>query len=108
MDTNNIKNIEDTLAYPNKDVFKLQFSYGEFDMVVFDPAQLNCDIYEVKHSLQCIPDQYRFLINEELSQKTAFRYGPIQHKYVLYRGATKTLDNGIIYLNVEDYLNALK
>ena len=43
--------LETKLANPKKKVFKLQFAIGEFDMVVFDPKELNCEIYEIKYSM---------------------------------------------------------
>ena len=32
--------LETQLAQPSKEVFKLQFTVGEFDMVVFDPETI--------------------------------------------------------------------
>ena len=49
--------LETKLANPKKKVFKLQFAIGEFDMVVFDPKELNCEIYEVKYSREAVKEQ---------------------------------------------------
>ena len=57
--------LETKLFYPKKEVFKLQFSIGEFDMVIFDPKTITCEIYEIKHSKEIHSNQYRFLIEEE-------------------------------------------
>ena len=53
--------LETNLADPKKDVFVLQFAIGEFDMVVFDPDTASCRVFEIKHSDQIVPQQYRHL-----------------------------------------------
>lgn len=99
--------LETKLAFPKKEVFVLQFAIGEFDMVVFDPATSSCEIYEIKHSTEVVPQQYRHLIDEKKCADTEHRFGPITGKYVLYRGVDLELDNGINYRNVEKYLKQL-
>lgn len=98
--------LETKKAWPNCQVFKLQFAVGEFDMVVFDPDHACCEIYEVKHSKEFDKNQIRHLIDPAKCSDTAFRYGSIQGKYVLYRGVDTVVDE-INYLNVEEYLKAL-
>lgn len=98
--------IETAMANPEKEVFKLQFADGEYDMVVFDNENGGCSIYEIKYSTVVDPNQYRHLTDREKSEKTAFRYGGIEGKYVLYRGETHDVD-GIKYVNVEEYLRDL-
>ena len=82
------------------------FARGEFDMVVFDPEAAKCSIYEIKHSMEIVEEQYRHLIDAEKCAATEFRFGPITGKYVIYRGQTQDV-NGIHYLNVEEYLKGL-
>ena len=96
--------LETKLAKPKKEVFVLQFAIGEFDMVVFDPAAGSCEIYEIKHSTEAVPQQYRHLIDEQKCELTQHRFGPITGKYVLYRGEDLVMENGITYRNVEAYL----
>lgn len=98
--------LETKLAYPRKEVFVLQFPIGEFDMVVFDPKEANCQIYEIKHSTERVPAQYRHLVDEDQCAQTRHRYGDITLKTVLYRGET-TRDGKIQYQNVEEYLRTL-
>ena len=98
--------LETALARPKKQVFVLQFTIGEYDMVVFDPAAASCEIYEVKHSTEITPEQYRHLIAPEKCAMTEHRYGSITGKYVLYYGETRDVD-GIRYVNVEEYLKSL-
>lgn len=98
--------LETKIAKTDKKVFKLQFAIGEFDMVVFDPVALNCEIYEVKYSKERVPAQYRHLTDEEKCRETIHRYGDIEGRYVIYRGEDAEMD-GVRYLNVEEYLKGL-
>lgn len=104
--TEDIVLLETKLANPKKQVFKLQFAVGEFDMVVHDPATLTCKIYEIKHSKEVVADQYRHLINVEKCAETEHRFGRITGRYVIYRGENTEID-GVQYLNVEQYLKSL-
>lgn len=99
--------LETKKARKGKEVFKLQFAVGEFDMVVFDRENLCCEIYEIKHSKEISEFQARHLVDEEKCRQTEFRYGRIKSKTVLYRGDTKVLPNRIVYRNVEEYLKEL-
>ncbi len=98
--------LETQSARSDCEVFKLKFAVGEFDMVVYNPASSTCEIFEIKHSKETHPKQYQHLIDSDKTEKTAFRYGEIVRRCVIYRGETKTVD-GIQYLNVEEYLCSL-
>ena len=98
--------LETKLANPKKQVFVLQFAIGEFDMVVFDPETSICKIYEIEHSVEVVPEQMRYLLDENKCKATEHRYGKITGKYVIYRGEDCMAD-GIQYLNVEKYLCGL-
>ena len=98
--------LETKIAKPDKKVFKLQFTVGEFDMVVFDQKTLTCQIYEVKYSKEQVPEQYRHITNEEKCAMTSHRYGDITGRYVIYRGDSAEVE-GVRYLNVEEYLKSL-
>lgn len=91
-------------ADKNHRVFKLQFEVGEFDMVIYDQKENCCEIFEIKHSSEQVPLQYRHLIDEDKCQRTEQRFGPIQGRYVLYRGDDIQLENGVQYRNVEAFL----
>ena len=95
--------LETKLAKPKKQVFVMQFAIGEFDMVVFDPATSTCEIYEIKHSAEIVPEQIRHLIDEEKCRMTEHRFGTITGKYVIYRGPAEKMGD-VQYLNVEEYL----
>ena len=98
--------LETKKAYPGKTVARLQFPIGEFDMIVADPNDISCEIYEIKHSKEVVADQYRFLTDPEKCHDTEFRYGPIKGKHVIYRGEQKK-EGEVTYLNVEEYLKSL-
>ena len=90
-----------------KQVFQIRFEAGEFDMVIYDNQTNTCEIYEIKHSLEAVPFQYRHLINEDKIELTEKRFGKITKKCVLYRGETMQSENDVMYKNVEEYLNEL-
>jgi hypothetical protein len=99
--------LETKLANPDKQVFVLQFPIGEFDMVVFNPREGNCQIFEIKHSSQAVQQQYRHLADAKKCEQTEHRYGPITQKTVLYRGENQK-KREVCYRNVEEYLRTLK
>ena len=98
--------LETQTAMPKTKVFPLQFAVGEFDMVVFYPEAALCEIYEIKHSAEAVPEQARHLRDQKKCAETAARFGTIAGKYVIYRGKTQDAED-IRYLNVEEYLLAL-
>lgn len=98
--------LETMKANPKKEVFKLTFAVGEFDMVVHDPESMTCEIFEIKHSTEIAEQQYRHLIDEQKFKDTEFRFGTITRKAVIYRGEDAK-EGEISYLNVEKYLNSL-
>ncbi len=98
--------LETKLANPKKQVFQLHFAVGEFDMVVYDPNTISCEIYEIKYSKEAVRNQYRHLTNAERCAETEHRFGTITGRYVIYRGE-QTDSDGVHYLNVEQYLKSL-
>lgn len=105
--TEDIVLLETKLSRRDMQVFKLQFAVGEFDMVIFDRANLCCQIFEIKHSTEVNPAQYRHLTDEEKCRQTEHRYGQITKKAVLYRGESH-MEGDIEYINIEEYLCNLK
>ena len=106
--------LETKLSKKNCEVFRLQFAIGEFDMVVFNPDEGTCEIYEIKHSKEVVPQQCKHLLDEQKCKDTEFRYGTITGKYVIYRGTTTSLvqagvetQEDVTYLNVEEYLKMI-
>ncbi|MCR4792593.1 MAG: AAA family ATPase [Lachnospiraceae bacterium] len=89
-----------------KRAFRLEFEAGEFDMVIFDENELNCEIYKIKHSSKADKKQCRHLLDKDKCSKAEFRYGNISGKYVLYNGEDKNAF-GVGYLNITEYLKHL-
>ena len=98
--------LETMMANPEKEVFRLQFAVGEFDMVIADPESATCEIYEIKHSTEAVPEQFKNLTDTDKCEKTEFRYGRITRKAVIYRGKDRE-EEEVEYLNAEDYLRRL-
>lgn len=94
-----------TLPY-YKSAFKLQFQFGEFDMVIADSNALTCEIYEVKHTDQIFEAQYKHLIDLEKAKQVEHEYGDITRRVVLYRGKDEIVNN-VTYKNVVTYLEEL-
>jgi len=44
---------------------------------------------------------------EENKNRLEFMYGKIVDRVVLYNGESLTLDNGIKYINIREYLNKI-
>ncbi|MCQ2248292.1 MAG: AAA family ATPase [Treponema sp.] len=91
-----------------RNVFKLKFASGEFDMVIQNKSKRECEIYEVKHSMEIVDAQYRHIIDPEKIEATEKQFGKVVRQYVLYRGESTTLGNKIEYKNVEEYLTELR
>ena len=100
--------LETKRAYGSKrNVFKLKFSAGEFDMVIQNKTQKQCEIFEIKHTKEPFPAQYRHINNEEKISLTEAQFGKVIRKCVIYRGESQMMDNGIEYKNVEEFLKEL-
>jgi len=99
--------LETTMAHAELQVFVLQFAVGEFDMVTCDPVKMTCRLYEIKHSREAVPEQYRHLRDEAKLQETSRQYGDIEGRYVIYNGNAHVQDE-IQYVNAEEYLRQVK
>ena len=98
--------LQTKLARPDCHVFVLQFAVGEFDMVVFDSKSSTCELYEIKYSTSRHISQSRHLKDEEKIRQTEYHFGAVKKRVVLYRGDTLS-ENGIEFVNVEEYLRKL-
>ena len=98
--------LETKIANPKKEVFKLKFAVGEFDMVVFDPNKLFCEIYEIKYSKEVLSNHYTHLNDLNKIQQAQMQFGEVVNRNVIYRGESTMIDC-IKYVNVEEYLNKL-
>ena len=100
--------LDTTRFLPKKrSTFKLTLDRSEFDMVIYDSEENTCEAYEIKHSSKIVPRQYHVLEDNEQCELVEKQYGKITRRCVIYRGKSTVLDNGIEYLNVEEYLKSL-
>lgn len=88
-----------------KEVFKLYFAAGEFDMVIYDSKKGEVECFEIKHSDEIIEEQAKHLLDEGNISKTEQMYGKVVRKCVLYKGESGIASNGIEYKNVEEFLS---
>lgn len=91
----------------DREAFKLILSRNEYDMVIYSSGDNTCEAYEIKHSAEIVEHQYHVLEDEEQCELVEQQFGSIKKKCVIYRGESRVLDNGIVYQNVEEFLNAL-
>ena len=87
--------------------FRFGIRGGEFDMAVHDTRTGRTAVFEVKHSARVSPSQRRHLSDPEKVASVEGRLGPVVGRYVLYRGEGGMTEDGVGYLNVEEYLKGL-
>lgn len=87
-----------------KEVFKLYFAAGEFDMAIYDSKKGEIECFEIKHSDEIIDDQAKHLLNEDNILKVEQKFGKVVRRCVLYKGESGIASNGIEYKNVEEFL----
>lgn len=63
--------------------------------------------FEIKHSKEPFPAQYRHINDEEKISLTEAQFGKVVRKCVLYRGESEMPENGVEYKNVEEFLKGL-
>lgn len=61
----------------------------EIDIIVQDKQTGNIALIEVKRSNKIVANQYRWLIDESITNYIQSKLGPITHRYVLYNGEDK-------------------
>lgn len=90
-----------------KEIFKLYFAAGEFDMVIYDKNKAEVECFEIKHSDEIIEEQAKHLLNEDNIVSTERIYGKVIRRCVLYKGGSGIASNGIEYKNVEEFLKEM-
>lgn len=88
-------------------IFKLKFSSGEFDMVIYDRGAHCFEAFEIKHSSKAVSEQARHLLDEEKCRLAEHRFGKMMSKIVLYLGESQTMENGVCYCNAQEFLKQL-
>lgn len=90
-----------------KEIFKLYFAAGEFDMVIYDKKKAEVECFEIKHSDTIIEEQAKHLLNEDNIVSTERIYGKVIRRCVLYKGGSGIASNRIEYKNVEEFLKEM-
>lgn len=103
--------LETMKARRNCRIFVLQFATGSFDMVVFDPKKLSCEIYKIINSENQNAEQFADLLDKKKCDQCETRYGTIKGRFVIYKGKTDEVhmdENtpNIRYINVEEFLRS--
>ena len=80
---------------------------GEYDMVIYNSRSNSCRLYEIKHSGRVNDNQTGYLRDDTGLALVRHRFGPIDERCVIYRGAAQIIE-GIKYVNAEEYLISLK
>lgn len=91
------------------EVFKLRLAKEskEIDIVIRNKDTNNLAIFEVKRSDKIVANQYRWLIDSEITEYLTSRFGDIKNRYVLYSGSDNEVTVGeykIIYKNISKFL----
>lgn len=93
--------------FEGREVFKLMFESGEFDMVVRDLRTGTCEICEIKHSREAVDEQFRHLVDSDKCAQVERLFGRISARKVYYRGPSFSHPRGVDYVNVENYLQRM-
>lgn len=94
------------------DVFKPEFfingaPVGEYDLLVRNKENNTYYAFEIKHTINPSKQQYETLQNNDITEFANNHFGKRLGVAVLYRGDNFKTDEGIIYLNISDFLIAV-
>lgn len=111
-----VLHLETKAAKTDCEVFRLHLEEGALDMVVADAKAGSCELYEIKHCNELSRAHAEYLLNDEICDAVAVRFGEIAGKFVLYHGKTinvmeagnKGTMQSVKYFNIEKYLEGLK
>ena len=88
-------------------VYKLQINAGVFGMVVYDPAENDCFICELRSGGRMAPEQYRRLADADKYNQIEKRFGTIRQRFILCDDPQAQSADGITFCRPEDYLCGL-
>lgn len=94
---------------PNHEIFQYRDNRlnREFDMVIRNTEENLSTLYEIKLSPSCIDNQAKHLRNEEMLSTFSHYFGDIAERSVLYRGEDHTAEDGVKWINVENFLKEM-
>ena len=110
LEVNIFNDIQNLLNSDRYDAFKWQFTGsrdGEIDIVIQDKINKFYYCFEVKHSDKIEPQQQKNLVFKPYLDILSANYGLMKDAIVLYRGDTTILENGIEYINADDFLTEM-
>ena len=94
-----------------------KISLGEYDLLICNNVNDNIDdndeknkfyyAFEIKHTKNITPKQYKTLINNDVMDCINSEYGERKIAAVLYRGISYINEDNILYFNVSDFLIAV-
>ncbi len=88
-------------------VYKLQINAGVFGMVVYDPAENDCFICELRSGGRMAPEQYRRLADADKYNQIEKRFGTIRQRFILCDDPQSQSAEGVTFCRPEDYLCGL-
>lgn len=82
---------------------------GEIDLVIKDKEAYTVELFEIKHSSEIVPSQYKHMIDPAKMKYFEKRGLEVSGRTVLYMGKTQGQEiEGVKYKNISEYLDELK
>lgn len=91
-------------SFRNQD---LNSMLGEYDMLVYDKSANSYYAFEIKHTSEPSSEQYKHLMNENFMEIIDYMYGNKENVAVLYNGKPFKVSNGVVYLNIADFVKEI-
>ena len=114
--TEQIVVFETSNALPSEkyDVYKVSFkdsdlkeSRGEYDMLIYDKMNDSYYAFEIKHTTEPNSEQCKNLLNKNFKEIVDRKYGKKENVCVLYNGKPFSSSQGVLYLNISDFLKEI-
>ena len=103
--------ISNALPSEKYSVYKISFrdadlnkTQGEYDMLIYDKITNSYYAFEIKHTTLANDEQYKHLTNEKFFEIIDYKYGDKENVSVLYNGTPFKMSNGVLYLNISDFV----
>ena len=112
-----IYNVQQSLDAEKYEVFQLSYppmpsegvTEGEIDLVIKDKELYTVELFEIKHSSEIVPSQYKHMIDPAKMKYFEKRGLEVTGRTVLYMGKTQGQEiEGVKYKNISEYLDELK
>ena len=109
-----IYNVQQSLDAEKYEVFQLSYppmpsegvTEGEIDLVIKDKEAYTVELFEIKHSSEIVPSQYKHMIDPAKMKYFEKRGLEVSGRTVLYMGKTQGQEiEGVKYKNISEYLD---